>query len=185
VAGQETRWVSSFWQSYAYHSLVLITSGMISNPTLEFVAAPALAPAEVAVDEKLMAEYAAELQRVCLICNPSSPMPGFLLIYFFRQRPFPFPKMMRIFRLISNIDQPFTFLLCAITLSELSQGFPRLQYQHFFAPRFIITFPPYRVTSRGNVTSCLCCTKYYFVFEARLDARMMNAVDHWFRNAMK
>jgi GTP-binding nuclear protein Ran len=35
-----------------------------SNPTLEFVAAPALAPAEVAVDANLMAIYEAELKRV-------------------------------------------------------------------------------------------------------------------------
>ena len=121
---------------------MLITPGMISNPTLEFVAAPALAPAEVAVDEKLMAEYAAELQRVSIICNPFAPTPVFLLIYFLRQRPFPFLRMTRIFRLISRIDRPFTFSLCATILSELSQGFPRIQYQHFFAPRFLITFHP-------------------------------------------
>jgi hypothetical protein len=35
-----------------------------SNPTLDFVAAPALAPAEVAVDANLMAVYEAELKRV-------------------------------------------------------------------------------------------------------------------------
>lgn len=35
-----------------------------SNATLEFVAAPALAPAEVAVDANLMAVYEAELKRV-------------------------------------------------------------------------------------------------------------------------
>jgi GTP-binding nuclear protein Ran len=35
-----------------------------SNPTLEFVAAPALAPAEVSVDPALMAQYEAELKNV-------------------------------------------------------------------------------------------------------------------------
>jgi GTP-binding nuclear protein Ran len=35
-----------------------------SNPTLEFVAAPALAPAEVEVDPSLMAQYARELAQV-------------------------------------------------------------------------------------------------------------------------
>lgn len=35
-----------------------------SNPNLNFVAAPALAPAEVAVDESLMEQYQLELQRV-------------------------------------------------------------------------------------------------------------------------
>jgi GTP-binding nuclear protein Ran len=35
-----------------------------SNPSLEFVAAPALAPAEVEVDPALMAQYNAELKQV-------------------------------------------------------------------------------------------------------------------------
>jgi hypothetical protein len=34
------------------------------NPNLDFVAAPALAPAEVAVDANLMAAYEAELRLV-------------------------------------------------------------------------------------------------------------------------
>ncbi|KAJ8457701.1 hypothetical protein ONZ45_g18210 [Pleurotus djamor] len=34
---------------------------LVGNPSLEFVAAPALAPAEVAVDDALMAQYKAEL----------------------------------------------------------------------------------------------------------------------------
>ena len=37
-----------------------------SNPTLEFVAAPALAPAEVQVDPALMEQYGRELAQVCL-----------------------------------------------------------------------------------------------------------------------
>ncbi|KAG6860627.1 GPI-anchored [Termitomyces sp. Mi166 len=36
---------------------------LVGNPTLEFVAAPALAPAEVAVDANLMAIYEAELKK--------------------------------------------------------------------------------------------------------------------------
>lgn len=43
-----------------------------SNPTLNFVAAPALAPAEVVVDQNLMKQYAAELEAVRLYlyeCN--------------------------------------------------------------------------------------------------------------------
>ena len=45
-----------------------------SNPNLNFVAAPALAPAEVAVDASLMQQYENELQlvrfsvRVCRWC---------------------------------------------------------------------------------------------------------------------
>lgn len=35
------------------------------NASLEFVAAPALAPAEVAVDANLMEQYNRELQQVC------------------------------------------------------------------------------------------------------------------------
>lgn len=34
------------------------------NPTLEFVAAPALAPAEVALDAKLIEQYELELKQV-------------------------------------------------------------------------------------------------------------------------
>ena len=37
-----------------------------SNANLIFTAAPALAPAEVAVDDTLMAQYNAELAKVCL-----------------------------------------------------------------------------------------------------------------------
>ena len=37
---------------------------LFRNSALEFVAAPALAPAEVAVDANLMAVYEAELKRV-------------------------------------------------------------------------------------------------------------------------
>lgn len=44
--------------------MLLITYDPIRNPTLEFVAAPALAPAEVAVDENLMKTYEAELKKV-------------------------------------------------------------------------------------------------------------------------
>ena len=43
---------------------VQIDSFLHSNPGLEFVAAPALAPAEVAVDESLMQQYAKELAQV-------------------------------------------------------------------------------------------------------------------------
>lgn len=37
-----------------------------SNPSLEFVAAPALAPAEVQVDPALMQKYEDELRQVCI-----------------------------------------------------------------------------------------------------------------------
>jgi hypothetical protein len=36
----------------------------LSNPALEFVAAPALAPAEVQVDAALMQQYKEELEKV-------------------------------------------------------------------------------------------------------------------------
>lgn len=37
---------------------------LFRNPTLDFVAAPALAPAEVQVDPALMAKYSEELAQV-------------------------------------------------------------------------------------------------------------------------
>jgi GTP-binding nuclear protein Ran len=42
------------------------------NPSLEFVAAPALAPAEVAVDMALMEKYKQELAAVSHCCHNSS-----------------------------------------------------------------------------------------------------------------
>lgn len=38
------------------------------NPTLEFVAAPALAPAEVALDANLIKQYEEELKKVTHLC---------------------------------------------------------------------------------------------------------------------
>lgn len=42
---------------------------MTSNPRLEFVAAPALAPAEVAIDANLMKQYEQELKQVSSLRN--------------------------------------------------------------------------------------------------------------------
>ena len=42
-----------------------------SNPTLEFVAAPALKPAEVEVDPVLMAQYQKELEQVSCLASLS------------------------------------------------------------------------------------------------------------------
>ena len=41
-------------------------TGHSSNPSLEFVAAPALAPAEVQVDPELMRKYQEELAQVSI-----------------------------------------------------------------------------------------------------------------------
>lgn len=41
-------------------------SPLSSNPSLEFVAAPALKPAEVQVDPELMQQYQRELAEVCV-----------------------------------------------------------------------------------------------------------------------
>lgn len=41
-----------------------------SNNTLEFVAAPALAPPEVVVDTALMAQYQADLEKACVFLSP-------------------------------------------------------------------------------------------------------------------
>ena len=43
-----------------------------SNPSLEFVAAPALAPAEVSVDPALMEQYQKELADVCHFLTAST-----------------------------------------------------------------------------------------------------------------
>ena len=48
----------------------ILTDIPISNQTLEFVAAPALAPAEVPVDEALMKQYEADLAQAEAIPLP-------------------------------------------------------------------------------------------------------------------
>jgi hypothetical protein len=52
---------------FSYGNTLLFTLAFTylhSNPTLEFVAAPALAPAEVEVDPTLMIQYENELKQV-------------------------------------------------------------------------------------------------------------------------
>lgn len=44
-----------------------------SNPSLEFVAAPALKPAEVEVDPALMEQYQRELAQVCCATHVAYP----------------------------------------------------------------------------------------------------------------
>ena len=46
---------------------MLLVYHRFSNPSLDFVAAPALAPAEVSVDPELMAKYNQELAQVRII----------------------------------------------------------------------------------------------------------------------
>lgn len=66
---------------------------LFSNPTLDFVAAPALAPAEVAVDSALMATYEAELKMASNFRPDGlNGSPNTKLI---RQRLFPFLMMMK------------------------------------------------------------------------------------------
>jgi hypothetical protein len=73
-----------------------------SNPALEFVAAPALAPAEVSVDPALMEKYNQELAQVRIIfiilLNLSADC------YAPRQRLFPFRKKM------TTCNFPFTYM---------------------------------------------------------------------------
>ena len=56
----------------------LTPTSRFSNATLEFVAAPALAPAEVSVDPELMKQYEQELKMVCVLsfplCAPLTPI---------------------------------------------------------------------------------------------------------------
>lgn len=66
------------------------------NPTLEFVAAPALAPAEVAVDANLMAIYEAELKRVCTPIFQDTR--SFYISHLLRLKRFPSPMTKKIFK---------------------------------------------------------------------------------------
>lgn len=49
---------------YHWFSLIKIQLLYYRNPALEFVAAPALAPAEVALDDSLIRQYELELKQV-------------------------------------------------------------------------------------------------------------------------
>lgn len=60
MAREETRWVRISPHHFGCAELIIYSS----NPTLEFVAAPALAPPEVQVDAALMERYNKELEAV-------------------------------------------------------------------------------------------------------------------------
>lgn len=77
------------------HCESLILCSTHSNTTLEFVAAPALAPPEVHVDENLIAQYNKELQEVCPM---SFLFAELLLINYDRLLLLLCPKRMRIFK---------------------------------------------------------------------------------------
>ena len=62
MAGEEARWVSRIVFATRI-SRAYRTFPLFSNPALEFVAAPALAPAEVQVDAALMEQYQKELAQ--------------------------------------------------------------------------------------------------------------------------
>jgi hypothetical protein len=88
VAGSQVGWVSHpSWSLVAFQS----NYKSFSNPALEFVAAPALAPAEVSVDPALMEQYNRELAQVRLsLLGPNSLSDEI----FNRPRQFPFRKKM-------------------------------------------------------------------------------------------
>jgi hypothetical protein len=69
---------------------------LFRNGTLEFVAAPALAPAEVAVDAGLMAVYEAELLHVRILVSQDTG--SFYLPLLPRLKEFLFPMTMMIFK---------------------------------------------------------------------------------------
>jgi GTP-binding nuclear protein Ran len=62
-------WLARKLVGYAFNAVRFpsaITNTFNSNPGLELVAAPALAPPEVVVDQELMQKYAEELDQVRL-----------------------------------------------------------------------------------------------------------------------
>jgi hypothetical protein len=132
-------WQGNLLGLYSIHMLsTTCTDRYLSfrNPSLEFVAAPALAPAEVAVDAALMEQYAQELQRVreytiafvrlLTAFTPSS----------YRRRPSLSPRMTKIFRSISlALILVFSFFVTTSCLNYL-KALRRIQYQSHFAPCF-------------------------------------------------
>ena len=77
-----------------------------SNPTLEFVAAPALAPAEVAVDANLMAVYEAELKRVRVLISYNTRL--FCISCLSRLKRFPSLTMRKIFKAFAAAERLFS-----------------------------------------------------------------------------
>jgi len=105
-----------------------------SNPSLDFVAAPALAPAEVSVDPALMEQYNRELAQVRITTFHICPIC--LLTVAPRQRPFPFRKKTT----TCNFFPPYVHI-CPPQRHESNQTtsirhLPLLPYR-FYAPRAV------------------------------------------------
>ena len=67
MVGKEACWVrKSIYLVLSLLSCVTHYIMISSNNSLEFVAAPALAPAEVPVDHALMEQYRKDLEAVCI-----------------------------------------------------------------------------------------------------------------------
>ena len=60
--------------------MISADSSRARNNSLEFVAAPALAPAEVSVDPALMEQYRKELAAVSSPCSTSEHFPDISLL---------------------------------------------------------------------------------------------------------
>lgn len=96
---------------------------MNSNPTLEFVAAPALAPAVVEVDAALMEQYQKELAQVRFTCSQKVSVHSFHFLS--RLRLFLCPKKTTTCNLI---DRASLLVLIAILLSVHLRNQYCLQY---------------------------------------------------------
>lgn len=95
----------------------------ISNPTMEFVAAPALAPATVQVDPALMAQYQAELTQVRAIFLAPLRSRQRITLTCYRLSPFPCPKKKTICRIFSmrflTAFAPYVFQIRILVLPVL------------------------------------------------------------------
>lgn len=68
------QWISPLFNRHAAHDYALALVVLIQrNATLDFVAAPALAPPEVAVDADLMAKYENDLANVRTVLYSHAP----------------------------------------------------------------------------------------------------------------
>lgn len=126
MAGEETCWVSSSESSSS------CTHRPSRNPTLDFVAAPALAPAEVSVDQNLMAEYEAELRRVRPV---SFHHTYFFIKHHLRLRPSHSPRTTKISERIVLHCNSSPVLLFSVTTPRLMIADPlrRIQYTTYFS----------------------------------------------------
>lgn len=94
---------------------------LVGNPSLDFVAAPALAPPEVAVDPELMAKYNSELEAVSIMKSRSARLKRRLTLSFC------FPLLLLLL-LAHTLTLQFSYFASLITGCRCSSSWRRWRF---------------------------------------------------------